>query len=390
MKAFSEAVRAIYAAALSPEDWPEALARISDLFDSRGTIIYFANADGEIEFIASEGVRDCVRLYQAENWARRSVVPSRLADMQLASGDVVDYYDLFSPDEMAALPMYRDFFQRAGLGRIIASRLLPDLDMLVAMAVGRTGDRENYGPEDREALRLIGRHVEQALRISLQLAGLEAAETVQRAALEAVNFAVLGLDDRGRLAFANAAGEALFPDLLVANAERVTPRTAEEEGRLEAILNDALAAETADVAPHCAVLTRVDGARVAVWALPVTPGHPWRAGAGDPLRILLVATPVERDHRLDPAVVRDAFELTLGEARLAALIGDGVTLDAAALRLGVTEGTARVVLKRVFRKLGVSRQAELVRHLTALGGVRRPQRAVPTRAAGGRRRPPAE
>lgn len=68
-------------------------------------------------------------------------------------------------------------------------------------------------------------------------------------------------------------------------------------------------------------------------------------------------------------MVRDIFGLTAGEARLAALIGGGLTVAEAARRLGVTEGTARVVLKHVFRKLGISRQAELVLRMSTLGAV---------------------
>jgi len=62
----------------------------------------------------------------------------------------------------------------------------------------------------------------------------------------------------------------------------------------------------------------------------------------------------------DPALVRDVFGLTLGEARVAALVGSGVALEDTAARLGVGKETVRTMLKSVFRKLGVSRQAELV------------------------------
>ena len=62
----------------------------------------------------------------------------------------------------------------------------------------------------------------------------------------------------------------------------------------------------------------------------------------------------------DPALVRDILGLTLGEARVAALVGSGLAPRAAAEKLGIAESTARTVLKRVFAKAGVSRQSELV------------------------------
>jgi DNA-binding CsgD family transcriptional regulator len=62
----------------------------------------------------------------------------------------------------------------------------------------------------------------------------------------------------------------------------------------------------------------------------------------------------------DPALVRDVLGLTLGEARLAALVGSGLAPREASIKLGITEETARSVLKKVFSKTGVSRQSELV------------------------------
>jgi DNA-binding CsgD family transcriptional regulator len=57
--------------------------------------------------------------------------------------------------------------------------------------------------------------------------------------------------------------------------------------------------------------------------------------------------------------VRDLLGLTLGEARVASLVGHGLPPRDAAERLGIGEETARTTLKRVFAKTGVSRQSEL-------------------------------
>jgi len=57
---------------------------------------------------------------------------------------------------------------------------------------------------------------------------------------------------------------------------------------------------------------------------------------------------------------------TLGEAKVAALVGSGAAPRDAAERLGITEETARTVLKRVFSKVGISRQSDLTALLTKL------------------------
>jgi DNA-binding CsgD family transcriptional regulator len=58
--------------------------------------------------------------------------------------------------------------------------------------------------------------------------------------------------------------------------------------------------------------------------------------------------------------------LTRGQARVAALIGQGQSPRAAAETLGLTEGTVRAVLKSVFAKLNISRQSELAILITRL------------------------
>jgi DNA-binding CsgD family transcriptional regulator len=70
----------------------------------------------------------------------------------------------------------------------------------------------------------------------------------------------------------------------------------------------------------------------------------------------------------DPTLVRDVLGVTLGEARIASLIGSGLSPKEAAEKLGITEETARSVLKRVFSKVGVSRQSELAVLIARLSG----------------------
>jgi DNA-binding NarL/FixJ family response regulator len=62
-----------------------------------------------------------------------------------------------------------------------------------------------------------------------------------------------------------------------------------------------------------------------------------------------------------PDTIGRLYGLTPAEARLAAALAGGATVEEAAGALGVTLGSARTYLKTVFSKLGVSRQTELVR-----------------------------
>lgn len=114
---------------------------------------------------------------------------------------------------------------------------------------------------------------------------------------------------------------------------------------------------------------RKSGRPLAVYVLPIT-DHGLHNAAAQFLThtraIVLVIDP-RAGAPADPALVRDLLGLTLGEARVAALVGSGLTPRAAAQRLGIAEGTARdVLIKRAFAKSGISRQSELTALLTRL------------------------
>ena len=69
---------------------------------------------------------------------------------------------------------------------------------------------------------------------------------------------------------------------------------------------------------------------------------------------------------LSSDLVQRTFALAPAEARVAALIGGGLSPRRAAEKLGISEGNVRTTLKRVFEKMGVSRQSELAVLFTKL------------------------
>lgn len=68
-------------------------------------------------------------------------------------------------------------------------------------------------------------------------------------------------------------------------------------------------------------------------------------------------------HSVPPNVIQKLFGLTPKEARLAAELAAGYSLQEAAENLGITSYTARARLRSIFAKTGVDRQAKLVRVL---------------------------
>lgn len=365
--AFSDAIRAIYEAALLPDTWPDALAKIGALFQGEGAVVIFYSRNADADFIYSEGLKDAVEVYQREEWWKQDLHAQRALQMHLTAGDVFHDFSIARPDEIGRHPIYVDFFDRVGFGWLMSCVVLPDLDLLVALSVPRGKSKGPYSASEQENLQLIGRHVEQSLRLSLRIADLEASEHTLRAALDAVDVGIVALSADRRAVFANASAQSQIENLFVADIDQLLPLNAEDRPRFERTLEAVAHAETGQGLPLSQVLPGADGQRSILWALPLSAAAQKQIGMAEMASTLLLLVPITRDRPIDPALLRDAFSLTLGEARIAALIGSGVDVREAASALSVSEGTVRVVLKRIFRKLGINRQAELVLQLARLG-----------------------
>ena len=67
--------------------------------------------------------------------------------------------------------------------------------------------------------------------------------------------------------------------------------------------------------------------------------------------------------KADRLLLQKMFELTPAQAQLAALLFEGASVKQAAACLGITEGSARQYLRRIFVKTGTNRQHHLVREI---------------------------
>jgi len=92
---------------------------------------------------------------------------------------------------------------------------------------------------------------------------------------------------------------------------------------------------------------------------------PMESSFGSTLGLLVLTTLDALDLPLAD-LARRLFALNPAEARVAALIGGGLSPRHAAEKLDISEGNVRTTLKHVFTKVGISRQSELAILLTKL------------------------
>ena len=83
-------------------------------------------------------------------------------------------------------------------------------------------------------------------------------------------------------------------------------------------------------------------------------------------RVLLVLSSPDEVPKLSADLIGPVFALSPTEARVAAALCSGLTINEYANAAGVTIGTARSQLKQVLAKTRANREADLVRQICAL------------------------
>lgn len=182
-------------------------------------------------------------------------------------------------------------------------------------------------------------------------------------ALDYLEHAVFVLDADSYIHFASAAASRLIDaDRLCSRNGQLCSPVASETAALRRLVKDSTEAATHGSAQM--MFHRLDAADDAL-CLGVTAARQWGGSPLDrPFAIVFVTKPSQLAL---PEVrqLRDHFNLTDAQARLAIEIAKGHGLKACARRLGIAETTARSHLRQIFEKTDTRRQAEFVRLVCA-------------------------
>ena len=349
----------VYEAALLPELWPLVLDGVAAAGGSSGATI-FTVADRTGRWVSNDAVRDAMNRFVTEGWATRNERMRRT--VQVGEPRFVTDLDIFTPAEIEADPLYRDFLRPAGFGWGAGTLVSSMTDDMIAITVERSHAAGPLGGGDVAALDALRPHLARAAlmasRLKLQMAR-NAVDT-----LSALRLPAAALSARGSSVVANQAFETLMPKLVVDVAGRsghaplsaaATFRTLFESDRTKLGRGSSFPLRFAD-----------QESVVIVHVLPLV--HDARDIFAAATRLVFV-TGLGFAPGAEPGVLEGLFDLTPAEARVARALLAGRSVAAIAREAGLSTGTVRVQLKAVFRKTDTRRQIDLVRLLGGIGPV---------------------
>jgi DNA-binding CsgD family transcriptional regulator len=367
---FLRAIEAIYDAAPDPLGWPRALGAIADYFGDVGAILIWYRDNGSFGTIVSERLAVAQKDYEENGWASRDIKAIRAQQCgYFFSGEPFADRHIGYDDEMKNHPCSVEFFGKHGLGWIGAIAVSPDPHVGVMLSVQRDARaKEQFSDEELDALRRISRVVEKSLRLSVKLLNTEATSVGLGEALARIGIGVFALDSQGCVIFSNPAAKQLMGDEIQVIQGRLRFGGSSAAVKLDEAISQSwhgIPPELLSDSKPILVQTASSDRRLAIYVLPIF--QPILAERFlTHTRAIVLVIEQKPSEPADPAIVRDLLGLTLGEAKIAAMIGAGLSPRDAAEKLGIKEDTARNVLKKVFSKTGISRQGELVALLAKL------------------------
>lgn len=173
-------------------------------------------------------------------------------------------------------------------------------------------------------------------------------------ALGRLEVGVVAIDAQGRILFHNAIARDLIAQCsdMGMHGGRLVMTRPDLASRLEA----------SRTVPQAAQVAGRGGVRIGLMMVPVADGRDELGPGSRPERAIYLHD-IARSAPVPERLIAELFGLSRAESRLAALLCMGQTLREAAQEMHITENSARTYSKLAFSKLGVSRQAELVRRV---------------------------
>ncbi len=359
-------VGSIYDAALDARLWPDVLNRIGDAVGGPQVVFGFYDpANGIADMHAPRTDPDVVRSFG--DWID---IPPLPCTGNYRPGEVFSGADVIAQEEFTGTAFYHELWRPAGFSAApLVTNLFAD--------GGTSGHIASHGPLNRPAdsgqkrlFAALAQHLVRAVALQRRLYRLTVGNQCMLNSLDELHQGFLLVDAGARPLFVNSLARARLDARDGMHLETGALSASDADGRraLRGLIASC-AAETSLAAGGGGDIALSRGSGRLPLDVLVTPIQPETAMATIPwtssqraVAIVLVSDPeTEKEARVED--LRERFGLTPAEAALALEIIKGDGRQATADRLGITVGTARSHLSRIFDKTGVRHQAELVRLL---------------------------
>jgi DNA-binding CsgD family transcriptional regulator len=356
----SDLITVIYDAAIDPSLWLEAIVSATTFVGGSGGGLFckdvgaqHASVPHSFGFQKPLPVSLVQQLYPAAEG-------HFLSDLEqpVATTELIPF------DELVESDLYRQWAEPQGLVDFLSA--VVDRTTISSAIFGVFRHEQNGIVDDqaRRNMKLIAPHIRRAVLIGrmFEFKAAEVATFVDT--LDGLGAGMYLVDAAGRLIHANAAGNAILGggDILSLVGGRLVASETQTDKALRDVFAAAGQGDAALGIKGIAVpMTGKDGERYIAHALPLTSGARRRAGVVYTAAVALFVRKAALTVSSVPQAIGSAFKLTPTELRVLLAIVEVGGVPDVAIACGVADTTIRTHVGRLFEKMGVARQADLVK-----------------------------
>ena len=369
--AFERIIAALHEAMFDDAHWVTTSGLIDEACRTEGSILAVGDDSARIDGVLFTNF--CYRGQRHREWEREYFSDYYPIDehlrryRHLRDSRIVHVTDLFSAEELKTSVVYNDGMRRIHAQNSLKVRLDGPDRSRILWTIGDPTDGNGWSSEQIELIARLLPHLRQFVRVRHALAGTGAFPASLGRLLDNTRAGVVQLDRHGRIAAANDCALELLcqGDPLSDRNGSLGARLPAENTKLQMLLGRALPRYGDRGVSGSMVLTRLTGAPAVV--LHVIPTDDAAMAFRSPgVAALLLLIDLKKPPRVEPNLVAAAFRLTAAESVVAALLAEGHAVRDIVAKTGRGENTVRWHVKHILKKLGVSRQAEVVRLVSSV------------------------
>lgn len=368
---YAATVGHIYEAALDAQRWHDVLGALDQLYpEARITLFGHRNGRGGAGFAFRRNfAEDDLRVY-FDHFIKNSPFLERIDRCPLGQPSYSEV--MISDDELYRTEYFNDYLRSRRLGHY-ATGIVFERTPVATTALSIADQKDDTARRSHQirTLGILLPHLQRAIQLHGIVSRERTAAMATQALFDRWTHAAFVLDVAGRMVSMNAAASQLVGSESGIWLDRAGHLRLPERGEGSSIemairrfarLGDSLDLAVTEKVRDTFVLLRPapqPPLQAMMWPLPAV--DRMSELGGERGRLLLVVFDPSKAERTPVGWLSRHYGLTLGEARLAEAIVNGVPLADAAEQLGIQLSTARSRLKIILGKTGCSRQVDLVR-----------------------------
>lgn len=377
---FDAAIASLHEAALGQTPWRETSALLDDVCGMKGTHLVIVDGRSQDEpewlfdqfYYHGESYEELGREYATVFFPQDERIP-RL--MRLPDQHIAHVTDLWTAQELKTSSTYHDLLRRTTGRDGLNIRMDGPNGLDILWALADPTDSAGWSSGQIKRIESLLPHLCQFVRVRQALADAQALGASLAGLLENSMVGVIALNYRGRIVETNAQAHAQLRDGAGVSDRGGFLRAWKpaDDVKLRRLVARALPPfyGKAAVSGSMAIERLWPLSRLMLHITPVAV-HSMDFGIARISALVLIVDPAAK-LSVAPDLIVTALGLTRAESRVAASLVEGQTVRDIAVASGRAESSVRWLIKQIHAKLGISRQADLVRMVCSLPKISQPQ-----------------